>query len=222
MTMRRSKEAIVDRGGLTRLLSPARIFLLSLGPLLAVAYFLALRISDPLLSVRGDWSVKADIIVVLGGDGPTRALFAAKLWHEGIAPRVLVSGDGDCMWIRKTMIDDGVTPSAITTECLSGNTWQNATFTAPMLREDRVRSAVLVTSWFHSKRAMMCFTRAAGDIHWTSLPVGRKESYFALAFSQRGLQVLKEYAKLPLYFAWLALLPPLDPTPDSQSGMLRT
>ena len=216
MTMRRSKDAVLLPAGESGLGGRFRpIAMLCAATILAGAvYFLALKLSDPLLSVVGSVpGGKADIIVVLGGDGPTRAQFAAGLWHEGLAPRVLVSGDGDCLSIRESMIEEGVTPGAIATECASGNTWQNAAFSAPILRADNVRNAVLVTSWFHSRRAMLCFTRAAGDILWTSRPAGRTESYLSLALSQRGVQVLKEYVKLPLYVAWLALLPPLTAQP---------
>lgn len=56
-------------------------------------YGLALVSAGSLLVVE-DPPAQADVIVVLGGDGPPRAAQAAKLWHEGKgAPR---SGD----WLR--------------------------------------------------------------------------------------------------------------------------
>ncbi|MGH7005041.1 MAG: YdcF family protein, partial [Alphaproteobacteria bacterium] len=71
---------------------------------------------------------RADVIVVLGGDGPTRAARAADLWLEGVAPRILVSGDGDCYWIKRAMTDRGVDRDSIDVECQSGTTWENALF----------------------------------------------------------------------------------------------
>lgn len=185
-----------------------RIALAASGAAIAaiILYFAALVGSNFLLAVR-DPPGNADIIVVLGGDGPSRSEVAGALWREGVAPRVLVSGDGDCLDIKSMMvINEGVPAGAIAVECLSRNTWENATLSAPILKADGVRHAVLVTNWFHSKRAIMTFKKAASGIVWTSRPVEREENYLELAATQRGGQVLKEYIKLPIY-ALLFLLP---------------
>lgn len=95
-------------------------------------YGLALVSAGSLLVVE-DPPAQADVIVILGGDGPPRAAQAAKLWHEGMAPLVLVTGYGDCDFIRDMLVRLGVDSAAVSTECLSLNTWENATFAQPIL-----------------------------------------------------------------------------------------
>jgi len=174
--------------------------------LLAGFYVLAIVASDELLSVR-DPLAKTDVIVVLGGDGPPRAARAAELWREGLAPRILVSGSGDCLSIRDAMMAQGVGAGAISVECQSVNTWENAEFSARLLKQKSIRRGAVVTSWFHSRRALDCFATAAKEITWVSWPAERTMSYSTLVFDYTGLQVAKEYLKLSLYKSWFFLLP---------------
>jgi uncharacterized SAM-binding protein YcdF (DUF218 family) len=168
---------------------------LGLATVLAIsAAPLALFLADPLLTIR-DPIGKADVIVVLGGDGPSRATRAAGLWKMGVAPKVLVSGDGDCYWIREAMVDQGVDRNAIAVECQSGTTWENALVSSPILKQMNVRSAVLVTSWYHSRRAMASFEAASTDIHWMSIPVEPRHPLEKIACGPDGIQIMKEYQK---------------------------
>lgn len=176
--------------------------------LLAGFYVLALIASDELLAV-GDPLAKTDIIVVLGGDGPPRAARAVELWREGLAPRILVSGRGDCLSIRDAMMAQGIGAGAISVECQSANTWENAEFSARLLKPMNIRRGAVVTSWFHSRRAFDCFATAAKEITWVSWPAERSMSYRKLIFNQTGLQIAKEYLKLPLYKLWFFLADPL-------------
>ncbi len=165
----------------------------AIAPLIFV-YPLALVFADPLLTVRAP-AEKADVIVVLGGDGPARAAWAATLWLQGIAPRVLVSGRGDCSSIRQNMMEGGVDADAITVECQSTTTWENAVFSEPILDRMKPLRAVLVTSWFHSRRAIACFKAFTPSVDWISVPVGPTKAYYALVFDPNGIQILKEYPK---------------------------
>lgn len=159
---------------------------------------LAFLLANPMLAIR-DHPGKADVIVVLGGDGPSRAARAADLWLQGLAPRVLVSGDGDCYWIRKGMIEGGVDPGAISVECESGTTWQNAAFSAPILEKMHAHTAILVTSWYHSRRAISTFAAASPEVSWLSLPVERSQTLWRYAFGPDAVQLLKEYPKTVWY-----------------------
>ncbi|MBA8878916.1 YdcF family protein [Phyllobacterium myrsinacearum] len=167
---------------------------LVLGVLVLSSYPLAIVFANGLLSVRNQ-AAKADVIVVLGGDGPSRAAQAARLWRDGLAPRILISGDGDCTWIRKTMIELGVDGGSISIECQSGNTWENALFSSPILHRMHVHRAILVTSWFHSRRALGSFERISSDIQWISIPVEPSVSNWQIAVAQDGIQIFKEYPK---------------------------
>lgn len=158
----------------------------------------ALGAAEQLLVVRSP-AAAADAIVVLGGDGPRRAAQAAKLYADGIAPRVVVSGDGDCLFIREAMMREGVPDSAISTECESRTTWENAQRTAPILAAMGVERAVLVTSWYHSRRALASFITAVPAVQWMSRPAERQQSLWDLAWEIDGGKIAKEYPKLAGY-----------------------
>ncbi|PRD41618.1 YdcF family protein [Phyllobacterium phragmitis] len=166
--------------------------------MLAICPLAAIFWADPQLTIRGETG-KADVIVVLGGDGPARAVHASELWLEGTAPIVLVSGDGDCLSIRRDMIRNGVSPSAILVECLSGSTWQNALYSAPFLERLNVRNAVVVTNWFHSRRAVESFANTCPRINWMSSVVEPPETFLETVFGPYGIAILKEYPKLLWY-----------------------
>lgn len=166
--------------------------------LLLILHIALVALSEPLFAVRHA-TVSADIIVVLGGDGPSRAHRAAHLWRIGVAPEVLVTGDGDCLHIRDAMIAQGVAPDAIRTECLSRNTRENALLSAPLLEASGARTAVLVTSWFHARRALRSFTAICPGIAWASDPTDPPGPLLATAFSDYGAAVIQEYAKTVFY-----------------------
>jgi len=175
--------------------------LIYLGVLIATSiglYGLALISAEAFL-VERDTPVDSDIIVVLGGDGRPRAEQAAALWRDGKAPLVLATGYGDCDFVQRTLIAAGVDPQAVITECSSRTTWDNATFSQPVLADLRVNRAILVTSWFHSKRAVKRFRSFMPTIQWISVPTDQTKSYWALAGDADGPQVVKEYAKSIFY-----------------------
>ena len=66
--------------------------------------------------------VKADVMVVLGGGGTERPERAAELFKQGEAPKILVSGNGDCRWIGQFLETQGVPSAAITLESRSNTT----------------------------------------------------------------------------------------------------
>lgn len=157
-------------------------------------YGLSLVCAEAFL-VERDLPVGADVIVVLGGDALPRAEQAAELWREGQAPAILATGFGDCEFVQRTLITAGVSPEAITTECRSRTTWDNATFSQPILADMHVSRAILVTSWYHSKRAVKRFRSLMPAIQWVSVPAERTKSFWTLAADADGPQVVKEYAK---------------------------
>lgn len=112
---------------------------------------------------------KADVLVVLGG-GDGRAERAAELFKQGAAPAVLVSGYGDCGANVQILEKAGVPPSVITQEPTSLTTLENARLSIPLLRKLKAQRVVLVTSWFHSRRAVACFEHFAPDMKFYSRP----------------------------------------------------
>jgi uncharacterized SAM-binding protein YcdF (DUF218 family) len=150
--------------------------------------------------------VNADVIIVLGGGGG-RAERGAELYRQGAALRVLVTGYGDCESNIKTLENLGVPESAITPEPAALSTLENATRSTPLMRAMRVHRALIVTSWYHSRRALACFRHVAPDLQFYSRP-----SY--LDFEPKNLNragyswhVNYEYAKIAGYWITYGVCP---------------
>src|SRR5215468_6327795 len=114
---------------------------------LPLLYFTALAAAGPLFEVRTSIT-PVDVIVVLGGDGPARAAKAARVYGAiaSARPRILVTGDVDCLDIANLMIAAGVPAQQISVECASANTWENAKFSRPLLKEMDAKRGILVSS----------------------------------------------------------------------------
>lgn len=167
---------------------------------LPLTYLAALGAAAPLFELRTSIT-PADVIVVLGGDGPSRAEKGAAIYRSVATanPRVLVSGDGDCNDIASLMADNGVPSGRIEIECLSRNTWENAKFSTPLLTAMGARSAILVTSWFHMRRAIACFKTFNPQIRWEAAPTERRRPLWRVSLDMEGVEAAKEYLKAGWY-----------------------
>jgi len=142
---------------------------------------------------------RADVIIILGGGGShERPQRAAELFFQHAAPRIIVTGYGDDEINRHILMRDGVPSANIELESESRTTRQNALFTCQMLRAENVHSAIIVTSWYHSRRALKTFEHFAPGIKYYSRP-----SYFNYSHSHWDKEFTRhvyfEYAKLPEY-----------------------
>jgi uncharacterized SAM-binding protein YcdF (DUF218 family) len=174
--------------------------------LIALSPVAALYFSEQLLCVE-DSEQNGDVMVVLGGDVVERPVRALELFGKEIAPRVIITGDGDCNEVRVTLVGKGVPEAVVQLECESRNTYANATLTVSMLREMNARRVVLVTSWFHSRRALACFRRCAPDIEFISLPTVRDKPAARWPVKHDRKRVLAEYVKLGWYWMRYGVTP---------------
>jgi uncharacterized SAM-binding protein YcdF (DUF218 family) len=155
----------------------------------------ALIFSDELLCVESRNPKHADVIIVLGGESDPRAQQAAELFRDHLAPRIIVSGDGDADYIARDLEQAGISPAVIELEVLSRNTKENAQFTSRLLKRSGVRRAIIVTSWFHSRRALNAFCHFAPGIEFSSEPV--PPGSFSAG---ETVHVFQEYLKTVWYF----------------------
>jgi len=144
--------------------------------------------------------VKADVIVILGGGSHERPGRVAELFKEHAAPRIIISGRGDGEINRRLLTAAGVPANAIELETQSRTTMENAQLTIQLLREEKLTRVIIVTSWYHSRRALACFRHYAPELKFYSRP-----SYFATARAdwprnRIGSRVRLEYAKLLDYW----------------------
>lgn len=125
---------------------------------------------------------KADALIVLGGEPLARPLEAARLYKKGVASQVFVTGQGDATRNRQILIGAGVPAAKIVTEPAASTTYSNATLLKPLLEADQVRTALIVTSPFHTRRALATFRKVMPNIQfgiteasigWWGRPEGR-------------------------------------------------
>jgi len=180
--------------------------------LLAVLVLLALSVPVAWLSAPGllvaDSGVRpAQAVVVLGGEPWTRPQRAAEVFQECHASLVIASGNGDCEEVRRQLEARAVPASVILTECKSTSTFENAEYSVALLREHGVKQAVIVTSWFHSRRALACFRKAAPGIEFTSRPTAKPaaKSWWPDRYERSRLSL--EYAKLIYYWVRYGVTP---------------
>jgi uncharacterized SAM-binding protein YcdF (DUF218 family) len=145
---------------------------------LAAAFILIFFLFAPAMAALGGYLVKAgppqkaDIIVVLAGDGfGHRILTAAELAREGYAPKVLVSGpDGsygehECDLAIPFAVKAGYPESMfVHFEHRARSTTEEIQLMVPKLRAMGVKRVLLVTSDYHTRRSGKIFHRIAPDI----------------------------------------------------------
>lgn len=178
------------------------VVFLSVTTVVAIGYFYP----EKFLCVDSG-KVSAGVIVVLGGGLHERPERAAELYRLHDAPRIIVSGAGDNWINRATLIKDGVPARVIEMEGDSTTTRENAEYTIQLLRRENVHSAILVTSWYHSRRALKTFQHYAPEITFYSRP-----SYSSFAREQwsvhgNGRRMRMEFLKLPGYWIWYGINP---------------
>jgi uncharacterized SAM-binding protein YcdF (DUF218 family) len=146
---------------------------------------LRLSLEGQLIAAPVETLPALDALVVLGGGirgappgwsypdlgrAADRVWHAARLYHAGKAPRIILSG-GSQPWLgergdeanamREFLVDLGVPRKAILIESRSRNTRENAVYTRELMRESGIERVFLVTSALHMPRALGTF-RAAG------------------------------------------------------------
>jgi uncharacterized SAM-binding protein YcdF (DUF218 family) len=176
------------------------------------------KIWRPILVVDSP-PASADAIVLLGGESQGRPVVAARLFHEGVAPLVVITGRGDVPTNRKVLLQAGVPQDRILVETASKTTLENAELSAPVLRGAGIRRAVLVTSSFHARRALTTFQQripgiefgvATSRIAWWDTPQGRLQEDEWAAI---------EMIKIPGYWFFHGIEPWLKKTaPEAKTG----
>lgn len=120
----------------------------------------------------------ADVAVALAGDPRgARERHAMELYKRGLVRKVVVSGIPYAWGLhtgqaaRAYVVGLGVPDGDVVVLKDSWNTRREATDLARLMREHAWSSAILVTSAFHSRRALYAFRKAAPDRHFSSMPV---------------------------------------------------
>jgi uncharacterized SAM-binding protein YcdF (DUF218 family) len=154
--------------------------------LVVVALAFAVMLALPsVLTVLGNYLVvedaprKADAIVVLSGDGGNRLDQGVSLFKDGYAPILILVGGGQpgnpsaAEVMSREVASVGVPTSAVFLVEQSTSTREDATYTRELMVTHGLRSALLVTSPYHGRRASLTFANAfqGSGITVTSCPV---------------------------------------------------
>jgi uncharacterized SAM-binding protein YcdF (DUF218 family) len=137
---------------------------------------------------RPDTEGKAEALVVLGagywepcGLTPSawqRTRHAVRLFHEGRAERVVLSGgptqESAGVSIGAQMAELavalGVPRERVLVETTSRNTHENAEAVAALLRAQGIGDVIVVTDSIHMRRAVACFRKAGLTVGRSSVP----------------------------------------------------
>jgi uncharacterized SAM-binding protein YcdF (DUF218 family) len=189
----------------------------------------ALLLAWPLLAwLAADWLVlnsepaRADTLVVLGGSSTyvERAEYAAQLFREGLAPKVLLTDDGQRGgWSqeqqrnpffveRAAAVLEGAGVPAERIETLqrqTSSTYEEARLLREYAATHGLHSLLVVTSGYHSRRALWTLERVfRGDgveLRLAAVPPGRQTpAPAAWWLSPAGWRMVAlEYLKLAYY-----------------------
>lgn len=113
------------------------------------------------------------IVVVSGGDTDKRTDEGIKLFREGWAPTLILvgaaadQGTSNASVMRIRAVKAGVPVENTLIEEKSTNTQQNAAFLKPITDSRNIRSAILVSSPYHTRRVKTTFQKVFGpDYHF--------------------------------------------------------
>ena len=164
--------------------------------------------------VESDKLEKADVIAVFSGDSGARTERAVELLKEGYADYLILSGGRvyDDVTIAELMkshaIKLGVDESKILIDDEASTTNENAEFTADIIEENNLRSVIVVTSDYHTRRSKLAMEKALENtlidgekVEVTVTP--SKEEKFTTKWWTSGnsvLMVISEYLKLMGYW----------------------
>lgn len=103
---------------------------------------------------------KADVIILLGSIDPRVGDHAARLWHEGWAPYLAITGDGtehqsnalnnpydgktEAEMLSAVVLKAGVPEDVLILENRANNTGQNYEFTIPLLKERGINTDTII------------------------------------------------------------------------------
>jgi uncharacterized SAM-binding protein YcdF (DUF218 family) len=126
-----------------------------------------------------DALVPADAIVVLSGSMPSRAIEAARIYQQGMAPQVWVSQPvgpaaelaqmnitfiGEDFYNQKVLMARGVPADAIRVfESPAVNTEEEVDEIARDCQRDQAHKVIIVTSKPHTRRVRLIWNRRVGD-----------------------------------------------------------
>lgn len=111
------------------------------------------------------------VVAVSGGDTQARTAEAIKLYQNGWASKLIMSGaaqdksgPSNAQAMARQAVAAGVPADAIITEDKSETTQQNAEQTQTIFQSYNIKTVILVTSGYHERRASLEFAARSPDV----------------------------------------------------------
>lgn len=127
------------------------------------------------------------IVAISGGDTTARTEEAIQLYQNGWAPIIIFSGaaqdksgPSNARVMRDIAISKGVPRDVIFIDELGRNTKENATKSKSILAQQGVKRAILVTSVYHQRRALLEFENRVDTVTFRGHPVGEDSQWSRL------------------------------------------
>jgi uncharacterized SAM-binding protein YcdF (DUF218 family) len=150
--------------------------------------------------VVNDEPKPADVIIVLSG-GTDRIEEGVILFNLGYASKILFSGDGSTDMANQAE-SLGVPQNNILIENNSESTFENAKFSAAIMKAHGFKSAIVVTSPYHTRRASILFAHFFSGWNLTicsvPFPSSNASNWWKNPYLERT--VISEYVKLGLHY----------------------
>lgn len=154
-------------------------------------------------------SVVDAIVVVSGGDTKSRLDEAIKLYNNGWSKKLVLSGaaqdksgPSNAAAMKTLAVADGVPPLSIWLDEYSENTKQNALNAKTIFQELDIKSAILVTSGYHQRRASLEFGRRIKNVTILSHPTTSDKDWSTYWFlTPRGWWLAgNEFVKIIVFY----------------------
>lgn len=187
--------------------------------ILAIIVALTAPLWLPAIGKRLVWHsnpTNADVIVVLAGD-PERLHYGLELYEQGLAPEIWYTGNfsetpmpSEAEFAKAFAIQQGV-PENRFHLLTSTSTWEDAQATIAEAKQRNIHHILVVTSWYHSRRAACIFHKQLADtnimmsFYATPTNAHTPENWWK---QERGLvSVTNEYIKTVFYWWNYGLAP---------------
>jgi uncharacterized SAM-binding protein YcdF (DUF218 family) len=191
----------------------AILVILALLIVIAVTHTLWLEAIAKFLIVRDEIS-QADVIVILGGGGPDRVWQGVDLYQSGYAKWMLATGMKQEMpglvvtWpelARREAVSLGVPEDAFIVEDRPTSTYEDAIYVKEDMLNRGFKSAIIVSSPHHTRRARMIFRKVFKDhkdisLQFSPVENGKFQVKKWWTREEELIGVVNEYCKIVLYF----------------------
>ena len=147
----------------------------------------------------------ADVIIVLGGNSGEIVYHGVRLYQSGYANKILLTGGSpgcekttEAQIMKRQAVSSRVPEDDILLEEQARTTYENAKYSLEIMRAKKFKSAILVTSPYHTRRTSMIFNRLFEDIELTicSVPNDSRNASEWWQDSRRAEVIVYEYLKL--------------------------